>query len=245
MTRTILAHMTFEMKKLIRIPAFWVPAVLFPSMLFSFFGVSGAEDSTRARYIMASFAIYAIVGVVFYQFSATIAQERESAFDRWTRTLAGAALPSILARVFTAMLFGVSAVGLVLAIAHILTTPGISAMQLAKLVGVCTLSAIPAALMAITLGYLASSRSAVAIANLIFLPLSYLGGLWIPPMALPSAINTISAYTPTRHMGELAWHVMADAELPRESLMALAGFTVLFALTATLAARRDHAQRFA
>ncbi len=31
--------------------------------------------------------------------------------------------------------------------------------------------------MGITLGYMASARAAVAVANLVFLPLAYLGGL--------------------------------------------------------------------
>ena len=245
MTKLALAHLTFEFKKLIRIPAFWVPAVLFPTMLFSFFGVSAAENPERAPYVMASFSIYAIVGVVFYQFSATIAQERDSAFDRWARTLAGASAPSIFARVVTAVIFGIAAVGLVIATAHVLTTPDITVIQILKLFAVCALAAVPASLMAVTLGYLVSSRAAIATANLIFLPLAYLGGLWIPPAGLPETINTLSNYTPTRHMAELAWHVMADAPMPKESLTALALFTLLFGATAYLAARRDSARRFA
>ncbi len=244
MTKLLNAHIIFEFKKLIRIPAFWVPAVLFPTMLFSFFGVSAAEDSFRARYVMASFAIYAVVGVVFYQFSASIAQERESAFDRWARTLANAGLPSVVARLATAVFFGSCAVGLVLIAAHLFTLPGTAFGEVARLIGVCILSAIPAALMAVTLGYVASSRAAVALANLIFLPLAYLGGLWIPPMQFPATIETISTYTPTRHMAELAWHAVSGASLPVESLLAIGAYTLLFGATATLAAARDRAKRF-
>ena len=45
-------------------------------------------------------------------------------------------------------------------------------------------------------------------------------------------------------MAELAWHVVAGAELPTQSLAAVAGFTLLFAGTAWLAAKRDAMRRF-
>ncbi len=239
-----LAHFMLQAKLLVRMPGYWVPTLVFPAMLFSFFGASAAGDTQRSAYTMASFCIYAIAGVAFYQFGAGLAQDRETPFDSWSRTLPGSTLPAIAARVACAGLFGVAAVGLVIVAAQLLAPPNLSAGSFARLLAVCGLNAIPAAFMGITLGYLASARVAVALANLIYLPLAYVGGLWVPPQALPPTINAISQWTPTRHMAELAWHVVAGAELPMRSLAAVAAFTLLFAGTAWLAAKRDARRRF-
>ncbi len=242
--KQFITHFLLAAKLLLRMPGYWVPAVIFPSMLFSFFGVSSADDPTRSAYAMASFCIYAIVGVTFYQFGAGIAQQRETAFDVWSRTLPGSRWPSLMAKLVTASLFGLVSVASVIAVAFTLSSPAVSGLQLAQLVGVCAVAAIPASLMGITLGYLASSRTAVAIANMVFLPLAYLGGLWVPPGRLPDVIDTISQYTPTRHMGELAWHVIAKASIPTESLIAIAAFTALFGVTAWLGVKTDTKRRF-
>jgi len=238
------AHFLFRFRQLVRQPGFWVPAVLFPAMLFSFFGVSLATDVTRATFAMASFAIYAVAGVAFYQFGAGIAQERETPFDAWTRLLPGGGVPSVAARMATAGVFALVAVLLVIAAAYLLSAPDADAARLLALLGVCAFAALPASLMGITLGYLASGRAAVALANLIYLPLAYLGGLWVPPRSLPATIDAISQFTPTRHMGELAWHAIAGQDLPANSLYAVAGFTALFALTTFWAMARDTARRF-
>lgn len=243
--KTLAAHLVFQFKRLIRLPGFWAPAVLFPAMLFSFFGVSAKDDPQRAALAMASFCVYAAVGVGFYQFGAGIAQDRESAFSTWTRTLPGANLPSLISSIAAAAVFSLAAVLLVIGAAHLFTDPAADMAAHLRLLGVCILIAIPAALMGVTLGNLASARAAVAVANLIFLPLAYLGGLWVPPQALPATIDKISQWTPTRHMGELAWHAVLGEALPAQSIAMMLGFTALFAFTAWAAAARDSKRRFA
>ncbi len=115
--KQVLAHFVLQARVLLRLPGYWVPAVIFPAMLFSFFGVSSAGDPQRSAFAMASFCIYAIAGVAFYQFGAGIAQERETPFDVWSRTLPGSRLPSLIAKIATASLFGLAAVGMVIAAA--------------------------------------------------------------------------------------------------------------------------------
>ncbi len=61
---------------------------------------------------------------------------------------------------------------------------------------------------------------------------------------MPDTINTISKFTPTRHMGELAWHVIAQADMPIENLIGLAVFTLVFGLTAWGAIASDTRRRF-
>ncbi|MCF6320890.1 MAG: ABC transporter permease, partial [Rhizobiaceae bacterium] len=83
------------------------------------------------------------------------------------------------------------------------------------------------------------------VANLLYLPLAYLGGLWMPPEQLPAPIAEISQFTPTRHAGEIAWAIVGGYSIPFDSVIWLAGFSALFALLAYWGYQRDERQRYA
>lgn len=243
MTRQLIAELTLVLRILFRQPGFWVPTVLFPAMLYAFFGANLASGPFAAR-AMASFAVYAVVGVGFYQFGVTVAQDREDPFHTWQKTLPGhAALPWV-ARVAAAMVFVLIAAGLVLLAAWAIAGVTLSAPAYARLAGACALAAVPAVLMGTALGSLASARAAVPLSNLIFLPLAYLGGLWVPPIAMPGAVAALSVWTPTRAMGEIAWAAMDGRALPWRYLVLLAGWTALATGVTALAQARNRRALF-
>jgi len=105
--RQLFAELRVWFLILARQPGFWVPTVLFPAMLYSFFGAGLAGAGPAAGYAMASFAVYAVLGVGFYQFGVTVAQDRADPFIRWQRLLPGSALAPWMARVIVGMGFSV------------------------------------------------------------------------------------------------------------------------------------------
>ncbi|MYH59461.1 MAG: ABC transporter permease [Boseongicola sp. SB0675_bin_26] len=225
MTRPLRAECALELKTLVRQPGFWVPTVLFPAMLYAFFGAQSAGD--WAANAMAAFAVYAVLGVGFFQFGVSVAQDRESPFAKWQQTLPGHAGNQWIARVLASLVFVTVAVALVVALAFVLGRVEVGAAALVRLAFVCLIASFTATFMGIALGSLASARAAVPLANLIFLPLAYLGGLWVPPMALPSAVNAVSQWTPTRAMGELGWAAIAGTRWDPGYLAVLLGWTVI------------------
>ena len=242
--KTLGAHVIFQFRKLLRTPSFWAPTILFPAMFYTFFGASLPPEGLYSQYSIASFCIYGILGVSFYQFGVGLAQDRESQFDAWLKTLPGSALPKTVSQFFTAIIFALLAVGLVLGASQFLAKTNLDVLMTVRLLGVCVLAAIPASLMGISLGYLSSGRAAPAIANLLFLPLAFLGGLWVPPIGLPKTINTISEWTPTRQMAEMAWSAV-NGTMPQTRVLVLyAAFTLGFALLAVLLIKRDKDRRF-
>jgi len=230
MTSPFTAELGLTMRILFRQPGFWVPTVLFPAMLYSFFGANMAGDGPMGAYAMASFAIYAVVGVGFYQFGVTVAQDRENPFTVWQRTLPGHAAAPWVARVFASLIFVMVAVAMVWLAAWLIAGITLTTTAYARLAAACALASVPATLMGTALGSLASARAAVPLSNLIFLPLAYLGGLWVPPAALPSAIEALSVWMPTRAMGEIAWAAVDGRNLPSRYLMVLACWTLAAAL---------------
>lgn len=243
--RQLVAETTLVLRILGRQPSFWVPTVLFPAMLYTFFGAGLAGSGPAAGYAMASFAVYAVLGVGFYQFGVSVAQDRADPFTIWQRTLPGSAVAPWVARVVVGIGFSMLAMALVLILGKLLggvvLTEGAAWVRLGGITLIC---ALPATLMGTALGSLSSARAAVPLANLIFLPLAYLGGLWMPPQLLPEVVGAISVWTPTRAMGELAWAALDGRTLPERYLLILAGWTMLAAAITWAAQRRNHRALF-
>ena len=238
--RQLRAELTLVLRVLLRQPGFWVPTVLFPAMLYAFFGAGLAGNGPAAGYAMASFAVYAVLGVGFYQFGVTVAQDRADPFIRWQRLLPGSAIAPWLARIMAGIGFSAVAMALVLIQGRVLGGVVLADTGAwARLVAVTLLGAGPATLMGTALGSLASARAAVPLANLIFLPLAYLGGLWMPPQMLPDVVAAVSVWTPTRAMGELAWAAVDGRSLPLRFVAVLSAWTAL-AAAITWAAQTRH-----
>ena len=237
MTRHLRAECALTFKTLIRQPGFWVPTVLFPAMLYAFFGAQSTGE--WAANAMAAFAVYAVLGVGFFQFGVSVAQDRESPFAKWQQTLPGRAGNQWIARVVASLVFVTVAVALVVALAFALGRVEVGAAALIRLAAVCLIASFTATFMGIALGSLASARAAVPLANLIYLPLAYLGGLWVPPTVLPPAVNVISQWTPTRAMGELGWAAIAGTRWDSGYLAVLLGWMVISVAAVVVA----HARR--
>ena len=225
--RLSLVYGIAELLELSRQPGYWVPTILFPAMLFLFFGNSFRPDGTAgANFMLASWAVYAVLGVAFYQFGVGIAQDRETPWDRFLKTLPASLAPRLAARIATALLFAVAAALLV----------GLVALLFGGTVF---------AISGIALGYAVSARAATPVANLVYLPLAFAGGLWIPPQALPDVVESFSRLTPTRHFAELAWAAVgAHGSFPFTSLAVLAGYGAVFAGIALWCYRRDWSARY-
>lgn len=238
--RQLGAELALVARVLGRQPGFWVPTVLFPGMLYAFFGAGLAGSGPMAGHAMASFAVYAVVGVGFYQFGVMVAQDRADPFVLWQRLLPGSALAPWVARVLAGMGFAALAMALVLVIGKALGGVTLaSGAAWARLGGLALALTLPAVLMGTALGALVPARAAVPVANLVFLPLAYLGGLWMPPHLLPAGVNALSVWSPTRAMGELAWAAVDGRALPGRYLAVLAGWT-LAAAALTLWAQARH-----
>lgn len=242
MIRHLTTETTLTLRILFRQPGFWIPTVLFPAMLYAFFGANSGGGAWAAN-AMASFAVYAVLGVGFFQFGVSVAQDRATAFATWQRSLPGHAAVPWLARVMVSVLVVALAVALVVAVALAMTDITLPAQAWVRLGLVCLMASVTATVMGIALGSLASARAAVPLANLIYLPLAYLGGLWVPPMAMPAAINAISVWTPTRAMGELAWASIEGRAFGAGDLGLLVLWTLAAAAVAGVAQMRQHRLR--
>lgn len=237
-------HYRAHMLELLRMPSFAVSTLLLPSLLFLFFGASTATTPERAGFFAASWGIFGVLGVAFFQFGVGIAQGREKPWDAYLRTLPTGSAPRIAAQVLTALSFAAASVAPVFLLAVVINGLSIGFTDLARTLVALTVGAVPFALLGIAIGFSVGARASVPIAHLAYFPLAFLGGLWMPPDSLPGTMQAISLLTPTRHYGEITWAAVAGQPWPVTSWLWLLGYGMLFALLAARAYRRDAGQRF-
>jgi ABC-2 type transport system permease protein len=205
--RLLNAHIKIKFLNLFRQPTYIIGTLVFPGLFFLFFAAPNATTVESANLLLGSFASFSVVGVALFQFGIDFSQERESAWSTYLFTLPAPPLIFMLARsmvcISVALLAAISACVIVS-----LSSPAhLSASQWLQLISTLMLTVIPIAVFSLGLSTLFSGTAAVPFFNLIYLTLSYAGGLWIPPSALPKVIQDISQYLPTRAIGELAWGI--------------------------------------
>ena len=241
--RLTLLHARAQTTELLRLPAYVVPTLAFPTMFFVFFAVPGAEND-RAGATMALFAGFAVLGVALFQFGVGIAAERGSPWERYLRTLPARPSARFGGRIVSAVGFGGTAAALVAATALVLTPVSLQPSQWLLLCLTLALGAIPFALLGIAIGYLASPRGALPIANLVYLGLSYAGGLWTTPSDLPDAVAGVSRALPTRALADALVGAVTPLPSSWQPWAILAGYSVGFGAAALWGYRRDEGQRF-
>jgi ABC-2 type transport system permease protein len=241
--RLVLLHTRAATLELFRYPAFSVPTLVFPALFFLLF-VAPRSDADP-NLLLASFAGFAVLAVAFFQFGVGIAAERESAWERFVRTLPLHARVRFAARVVSAALFGLGSAALVVVVALATTDASLPAARWAALAGALALGGVPFALFGIALGYWASARSALPIANILYLVLSFVGALWTTPEHLPASLARLSPLVPTRQFGNVLWGA-AQGHLwrPRDWLLLLV-WAGAFAALAAWGYRRDEGRRYA
>jgi ABC-2 type transport system permease protein len=92
------------------------------------------------------------------------------------------------------------------------------------------LGVLPFCAIGLFIGSLVSGQGAPAVANLIYLPMSFLSGLWMPLGVLPAFIGKMAPLWPAYHLGRLALGAVGQAPGEHQAMhvLALALFTVVF-----------------
>ena len=228
----------FEFLRMLREPAFAVPVIAFPAMFYLLFAVlmNRGNGPGPAEYLLASYGVFGVIGVALFGFGATVALDRERGFLRLKRALPTPPGAMLLARMAMAMLFA-AIVSLVLALLGAgLAGVSLAPSQWALLFAVNVLGVLPFAAIGLYLGTLIRGNAAPVVLNLLYLPMAFLSGLWLPLAMLPKVLGGIAPIWPSYHLNTL----MQVAAGMRHGgvalhLLALAGFTAAFLL---LAARR-------
>lgn len=221
----------------IRQPFYLAASLAFPSLFFWFFGstaVKEAGTADAARYLSASFAAFGGLGAVFFQLLVQVATEKSSSWSTYLKTLPVRSVELMSMRVAVSLLLAALSMLAVFMTALLVTDVDFTAALLIKIVSGSLVALFPFAWWGLTLGHIVPGPSAVPIANLIYLPMSFAGGLWMPPEILPAFLKEFSLWLPTRHLGEVVWALTLERSIPDRSFVILS-ITFILAVGLSLA----------
>ena len=239
-----------EVIKLLRIPAFTIPTLVFPIMFFAFFGLPnvGGEINGFAAgpYIMASYGAYVVISVALFSFGVSIAAERGLGWNKLLRTTPLHPLTYFIAKIVMALMTGVLTLVGLFGFAIIAGGVSLGLLVWAKLVGALVLGMIPFVALGLWIGYATGPNSATAVANLIFLPIAFASGLLVPLAFMPSVIQQLAPYLPAYRSAQLAWTAIGagDGSPLYVHLLWVAGYTGLFLALGLVAYRRDEGKTY-
>jgi ABC-2 type transport system permease protein len=221
----------FEWLKSIRNPAFALPAILFPAIFYSFFGVlMNQHNPEAATYLLCTYGTFGVIGPALFSFGAGLAVERGQG---WLDIKDASPMPEsaqIVSRLLVSMAFSVMVLISLGLVAFTFTDVSLSLAQVLTLSIILVFGGLPFCLLGLTLGLLLKAESAPAVVNLIYLPMSFLSGLWIPITILPNFLQSLAEFLPPYHLSQLALKVVAlDSGGPvGKHLAILALFSIVF-----------------
>jgi ABC-2 type transport system permease protein len=236
--RITLAHFKEQTLQRLRSPGYLVPTLTLPGLFYFLFEGPDTEVGL-VTFLMASYAMWAILGVAFFQLGSGIAEERATAWERFLRSLPLSAAQRLGGRALSAGLFAVAAAAIVIVEAHLINPVSVAAGRWPPWIAGLLAGGVVMALAGIALGYWASPRAATPLATLAWLLLAYLGGLWATPAELPTWAAEASAYLPTRLWGEVTWAAVQGRTASLGDWLGLAAYGAGFALLALWGYRRD------
>jgi len=253
MNRTLRIHLLeikYEFLKALRMPQYSLPTVLFPVVFYIFFGVMfGGRTGAPVKmgeYLIATYGTFGVIGAALFGFGVSVAIERGQGWLEAKRTtpmpisayfVAKMAMAMIFSAIIVVLLFITGAVG-----AHVQLPLAKMLTLLAILVG----GSIAFCAFGLALGFFAGPNSAPPLVNLVYLPMAFLSGLWIPIAFLPEGVQSVALWLPPYHLSQLALGVIGASRGEPVSLHvgALAGATLLFATIAYIGYRRDEGKMY-
>jgi ABC-2 type transport system permease protein len=248
LTRIFLRETRYEFVRALRTRAFSLSVIGFPVMFYLLFGVMNRGESAHgqiiAKYMLASYAAFGAVGASLFGIGVGLAGERVSGWLELKRASPMPTLAYLSAKCVASVAFALIIVSILCVVGTFAAGVHISLLDYVGLLGVSVIGSVPFAGMGLLLAMLVPANAAPGIVNLIYLPMSYCAGLWMPIYMLPKWLQHVAPWLPTYHLGQLMLWVIGYAQPGEPALqhaMALAGFALLFLGCAWLAFSRSDA----
>jgi ABC-2 type transport system permease protein len=223
----------YEFLKLLRTRSFSLSIVGFPVMFYLLFGIANrhAYDGSVhiAKYMLGGYACFGLIGAALFGIGVGLAGERAAGWLELKRASPMPVMAYLFAKCASAVAFGIIIVSILTVIGTAFGGVVLSGSELAKMLGMTMVGAVSFASMGLLLALLVPANAAPGIVNLIYLPMSFLSGLWMPLRFLPHWLQHIAPALPTYHLSQLMLSIFGyqDSMSLLTHWNALIGFTML------------------
>lgn len=250
MLRIHYLELKYEFLKTLRMPSYTLPTLLFPVFFYMFFGVAFGSKSVgkvkMAEYLIATYGTFGVIGAALFGFGVSVAVERGQGWLEAKRTTPMPISAYFLSKMGMAAIFSTIIVLLLFAMGAMLGGVVLPLGTAAALLGVLVAGSVTFCALGLALGFIAGPNSAAPIVNLIYLPMGFLSGLWIPINFLPKGVQGIAEWLPAYHFSQLALKVIGASRGDSTAfhVTSMAAATVLFAAIAYAGYRRDEGKTY-
>ena len=201
----------FEFIRMLRMPMFALPALVFPAMFYLLFGVlMGKGKPEVSAYLLATYCIFGVMGPGLFGFGVSVALEKDQGWLKWRRAVPALPGAYFVSKMTMALIF---AFIIFVELALLAITFGgvdLNALQWSQLMVISMLSALPFCALGLVIGILVNGQAAPAIVNFIYLPMAFLSGLWLPIHLLPKFLGALAPIWPSYHASQIALKVIGD-----------------------------------
>lgn len=233
----------YELLGVLRTPAFAIPSLAFPVVFYVLFAIllpGKWGDYEKSAYLLATYGAFGVIGPALFGFGVGLAIERERGLLELKRVSPMPAFAYFLAKIAMSLVFGLAVVCLLSIAAIGFGGVRIEPLVWLKLVSVLLLGTAPFCALGLLIGTLVKGQAAVAIVNLIYLPMSVLSGLWMPIFVFPTLVQKLAVIWPAYHLAQMALGVIGQVQGVNYLLHAavLVATTVLLLVVAAYRLRR-------
>ncbi len=187
--------------------------------------------------IMVAMAAYGAMWAVMSTTGPRIAQEREIGWLQQVQAMPVKSGQLLAAKVVASLAMALPAIVLVCATAAVVKGVQLTAGQWLGLVGSMWIGSMPFAALGIAIGYALSADAAFPVSYGLYMALSAIGGLWVPPAVLPESFRQVARVLPSNRLADLGWQIAGGHAIRWSSVGVLAAWTIGLALIAVLAYR--------
>jgi ABC-2 type transport system permease protein len=235
----------YEFFKLMRMPAYAIPSIAFPVMFYALFGLTfgggRVGGTTMATYLVATYGAFGVIGAALFGFGVGVAIERGQGWMTLKRATPMPPMAYFTAKLAMSMIFGTIIIALLMTLGITFGGVRLPVSSWVQLAVTLILGTLPFCALGLAMGYFSGPNAAAPLVNLVYLPMGFASGLWIPIEALPRFVQSIAVALPPYHLGQLALGAIGSGRgAPAWAhVSVLAGFTLVGLALALWGYRRD------
>ncbi|UPO76075.1 ABC transporter permease [Arthrobacter sp. Helios] len=250
----IRTHTRAQVLEQLRIPVAVLSSTIFPTLALVFFVLpqtAVTSNPLASLTAIAQLAVFGVMSAFLFNYGIGVAEERANPWSSYVRTLPAGAVPATVARALTAMMFAFFALVPVLVVGA-LTTAGMDLYldgtlpwwRVPLAVAVWLLCGLPFLCLGLLIGYLCTSKVAIAVTQVVFFPLAFAGGMMLPPEIFSPGLDLFSRFLPSRAARDLSVSALSGEPFEATAVICFLAWTAVLAAGAIWANRRDQGRRF-
>jgi ABC-2 type transport system permease protein len=223
----------YEFLKLLRAKSFSLAVIGFPVMFYLIFGIANRHAANGnvsiSKYLLGGYSCFGLVGAALFGIGVGLAMERNAGWLELKQASPMPPMAYLFAKCVTAVAFGLIIVGILIAMGVTMGGVTMPVVEMIRMLGMTIVGSICFASMGLLLSLVVPANAASGIIQLIYLPMSFMSGLWVPIQFLPHWLQKIAPALPTYHLSQLMLSIYGyqDHSTLSSHWIGLAGFTML------------------